>query len=68
MLLTLELTNWFRIEMAISEMDNLQLQGGTAPEEGANRREERREEGAERESKEVRQPQTYHSVRNLREP
>jgi hypothetical protein len=42
----------------MAECEDLQLQRRTAPEEGENRREERREEGVERKPKEERQTST----------
>jgi len=51
----------------MAECEDLQLQGGVAPEGGENRGKECREEGTERESKKDRQFPIYQSDRNLRE-
>ena len=48
--------------------EDLQLQGGTAPEEREKGGQKRREQGAERESKEDRQSSLYQLDRSLREP
>jgi len=52
----------------MAESQDFPLQGGMAPERGGEEREERREDRAQGQSKEERQPPIYQPDRSLREP